>query len=173
MTVAEIGSTIENAAKAEEVGLIVNLTGHTLDKFVFHGSPSIPNVKNDVDHAFKDGDVIALEPFTCKTNGLINESGGGPEIYRYLMDRPVRLTEARRILQAARDQYHELPFAKRWLYAAYSPVKVAMAIRQLEGADALESYPVLREVEGKPIAQAEHTIIVAEKPIVTTRLAEG
>jgi len=117
--------------------------------------------------------VIALEPFTCRTNGFIRESGGGAEIYRYLMDRPVRLAEARRILRAARDQYHELPFAKRWLYKSYSPVKVAMAMRQLEGVDALESYPVLREVEGKPIAQAEHTIIVADKPVVTTKPAEA
>jgi methionyl aminopeptidase len=171
VTVAEIGSTIEEAAKAEGVGLIVNLTGHTLDRFVFHGSPSIPNVKNDINHTFNEGDVIALEPFTCKTNGFIKESGGGAEIYRYLMDRPVRLTEARRILQTAREQYHELPFAKRWLYKKYTPVKIAMAIRQLEGVDALESYPVLKEVEGKPIAQAEHTIIVDDKPIVTTRLS--
>lgn len=170
VTVGEIGSTIEGAAEAEGVGLIVNLTGHTLDRYVFHGSPNIPNVKNELNHAFKEGDVIALEPFTCKTNGFIKESGGGAEIFRYLMDRPVRLTEARRILQTARDQYHELPFAKRWLYKNYSPVKVAMAIRQLEAVDALESYPVLREVEGKPIAQAEHTIIVADKPVVTTRL---
>ena len=57
------------------------------------------------------------------------------------------------------------------LYEKFSPVKVAMAIRQLETVDAIESYPVLREVEGKPIAQAEHTIIVADKPIVTTRLS--
>jgi len=171
ITVSEIGATIESAAQEQGVGLIVNLTGHTLDKFVFHGSPSIPNVKNDVGHAFKDGDVIALEPFACKTNGFIKESGGGAEIFRYLMDRPVRLTEARRILQAARDQYHELPFARRWLHEKFSPVKVAMAMRQLEGAGALESYPVLREVEGKTIAQAEHTIIVADKPVVTTRLA--
>jgi methionyl aminopeptidase len=172
VTVGEIGTTIEGAAEAEGVGLIVNLTGHTLDRYVFHGSPNIPNVKNELDHAFKEGDVIALEPFTCKTNGFIKESGGGAEIFRYLMDRPVRLTEARRILQTAREQYHELPFAKRWLYQSYSPVKVAMAIRQLEAVDALESYPVLREIEGKPIAQAEHTIIVADKPIVTTRLEE-
>jgi len=172
VTVAEIGNTIEGSAKSQGVGLIVNLTGHTLDRFVFHGSPSIPNVENELNHAFKDGDVIALEPFTCKTNGFVKESGSGAEIYRYLMDRPVRLTEARRILQVARDQYHKLPFAKRWLYKNFSPVKVAMAMRQLENVGALESYPVLREVEGKPIAQAEHTIIVAEKPIVTTRLAE-
>ncbi|RLI98606.1 MAG: type II methionyl aminopeptidase [Candidatus Aenigmatarchaeota archaeon] len=170
VTVSEIGSTIQGSAESNGVGLIVNLTGHTLDKYVFHGAPGIPNVKNDSKHAFQKGDVIALEPFTCKTNGFVKEAGGSAEIYRYVMDRPVRLMEARRILQAARDQYKECPFAKRWLYRDFSPVKVGMALRQLDAADAIESYPVLREVEGKPIAQAEHTIIVDDKPVVTTRI---
>ena len=85
------------------------------------------------------------------------------------MDRPVRLTEARRVLAMARDDFSQLPFAKRWLYKDFSPVKVAMALRQLEIAGAIESFPVLKEVSGKPIAQAEHTIIVGEKPLVTTR----
>jgi len=171
--VSEIGCAIEDSAKSNGVGIIVNLTGHTLERFVFHGAPGIPNVKNDISHSFNEGDVIALEPFTCPTNGLIRESGGGAEIFRYLMDRPARLPEARQILGMARDRFHELPFAKRWLTASMSPVKVAMAMRQLESLGALEPYPVLREVSGKPIAQAEHTIIVADKPIITTRMDDG
>ena len=65
-----------------------------------------------------------------------------------------------------------LPFAKRWLYREISPVKVALAMRQLEGVMALEPYSVLREVSGMPIAQAEHTIIIQDKPIVTTGVGE-
>lgn len=171
VSVAEISEVIENTVKGEGLGLIVNLTGHTLDKYVFHGTPSIPNVKNDSEHKFKEGDVIALEPFITETNGFVKESGI-TEIYRYLMDRPVRLTEARKILALARDEYHQLPFAKRWLYRKISPVKVSLALRQLEAVGALETYPVLKEAENKRIAQAEHTIIVAEKPIVTTMLVE-
>lgn len=171
ISIAEIGEVIENTVKGEGLGLIVNLTGHTLDRYVFHGSPSIPNVKNESEHTFKEWDVIALEPFITETNGFVRESGV-TEIYRYLMDRPVRLTEARKILELARDEYHELPFAKRWLYKKISPVKVSLALRQLEAVGALETYPILKEVENKPIAQAEHTIIVADKPIVTTKLSE-
>lgn len=169
VSVSEIGTTIEDTAKAQDVGVIVNLTGHTLDKYVFHGPPSILNVKNDLQHKFKDGDVIALEPFITETNGQIKNSGT-VEIYRHMMDRPVRLTEARNILKLARDEYHSLPFAKRWLYKKFSPIKVSLALRQLRMVEALEEYPVLKEVENKPIAQAEHTIIVRDKPIVTTRL---
>lgn len=171
VSIAEIGTTIENSAKDQGVGVIVNLTGHTLDKYVFHGPPSILNVKNDLDHRFKEWDVIALEPFITETNGHVKNSGT-VEIYRYLMDRPVRLMEARKILAMARDEYHSLPFAKRWLYKKFSPIKVSLALRQLGAVEALETYPVLKEVENKPIAQSEHTIIIRDKPIITTKPVE-
>ena len=168
VSISEIGGAIEQSVKDSGFGLIVNLTGHTLDKFVFHGQPSIPNVKNESDYKFKEGDVIALVPFVTKTNGYVKESSP-TEIYRYLQDKPVRLSEARKILELAKTEYNMLPFAKRWLYKHFSPVKISLALRQLEAVGALETYPVLKETENKPIAQAEHTIIVADKPIVTTR----
>ncbi len=169
--VGEIGTTIQESADAQGVGLISNLTGHGLDRYVFHGEPSIMNTRNDSGHVLKEGDVIAIEPFTCPTNGFVKESGT-TEIYRFLQRRPVRLPEARKILDIAENKYHSLPFAKRWLYKEVSPIKVSLAMRQLEGVMALEPYPVLREVSGKPIAQAEHTIIIQDKPIVTTMIGE-
>jgi methionyl aminopeptidase len=171
VTVGEIGTVIQDSAESQGVGIIINLTGHTLDRYVFHGQPSILNVRNDSGHAFGEGDVVALEPFTCPTNGHVRESGV-TEIYRFLQRRPVRLPEARRILDLAENEYHSLPFARRWLYREISPLKVALAMRQLENVMALEPYPVLREISGKPIAQAEHTIIIQDKPIVTTRVGD-
>jgi methionyl aminopeptidase len=168
VTVGEIGSVIQGAAESRDVGLIVNLTGHTLDRYVFHGPPSIPNVRNESSHAFREGDVLALEPFTCPSNGHVKESGI-TEIYRFLQKRPVRLSEARKILDLAENSYKSLPFAKRWLFREISPVKVSLAMRQLEQAMALEPYSVLRESSGMPIAQAEHTIVIRDKPLVTTR----
>jgi methionyl aminopeptidase len=170
VTISEIGRAIEDCAKRHNLGIIVNLTGHTLERYVFHGSPSIPNVSNDSNHKFKEGDVIAIEPFVTDSNGHVKDSGN-VEIYRFLRERPVRLPEARKILEMARSEYAELPFAKRWLYKSFSPIKVSLAIRQLETAGALESYPVLRETGGRPVAQSEHTIIVKSEPIVTTRIS--
>jgi methionyl aminopeptidase len=171
VTVGEIGTAIEESAEKQGIGRILNLTGHTLDKYVFHGQPSIPNMSNDSDYTFKAGDVIALEPFTCPSNGHVRE-GGVTEIYRFLQRRPVRLPEARRIIDLGEGEYRSLPFAKRWLYKEISPVKVALAMRQLESVMAVEPYSVLREVSGKPIAQAEHTIVIQDKPLVTTRTHE-
>jgi methionyl aminopeptidase len=169
VSVSGIAKAIEDCVKKEGLGLIVNLTGHTLDRYVFHGQPSIPNIPGASSHRFREGDVIALEPFITASNGYVKDSGN-VEIFRYLRDRPVRLAEARKILEMARDEYHELPFAKRWLCKRFSPLKVSLALRQLQDSGALESYPLLRETEGRPVAQSEHTIIVMDEPIVTTRL---
>ena len=168
LRVSEIGTVIENSVKDDGLGLIVNLTGHGLDRYKFHGDYSIPMVKNDLNHILRDGEVIALEPFVLESNGHVKEAESSVEIYRFLQDRPVRLLEARIILGMAREEFAGLPFARRWLIKKYSPVKVSLAIRQLESINALERYPVLREVQNRPIAQAEHTIIVSRKPVVTT-----
>ncbi len=169
ITIGEISKIIEDTIKGEHLGPIVNLTGHNLDRFSFHGNISIPNVATDSKYEFKEGDVICLEPFVAPTPGFVKETTT-IEIYRYLQDRPVRLFEAREILQMAKNEFNELPFAKRWLFKKFSPLRVSLALRQLEAVNALQSFPVLREVENKPVAQAEHTIIVAEEPIVTTKL---
>ena len=166
--VSEIGETVETTAKTAGLGVIVNLTGHGLSQYNFHAPPSIPNVKNNSSHVLEDGEVIAIEPFVCKGNGFVKE-GGTAEIYRYITDRPVRLTEARKMLELIKENYQSFPFAKRWLSKEFSPIKTALALRQLESAGALENYPPLREMEGRPIAQAEDTVIVSEKPIITTR----
>ncbi len=168
VTVGEMGRAIEKPVKDLGLGVIVNLTGHNLDRYIFHGGLSIPNVANDSGHALQDGDVIALEPFISESNGRVEETGV-TEIYQYIQDRPVRLASARKILQLSRDKYHGLPFARRWLVKeGITPLGVSLALKQLEAVNAIKPHPVLKEISNKKIAQAEHTIIVGEKPIVIT-----
>ena len=169
VTVGEIGTVVQETVESLGLGLVTNLTGHTLSRFVFHGSPNIPNVSNDSNYKFHEDSVIAIEPFVAESRTQVKDSGT-TEIYKYAMDRPVRLNEARAILKLARDDWKALPFAKRWLFSHISPIKVALALRQLESVGAIETYPVLRNVTEGNIAQSEDTIIVQDKPIVTTRL---
>jgi len=72
--VSEISQAISDSVKAAGFGVIINLTGHGLDKFDLHSEPTIPNIVNNSDHMLKSGDVIALEPFITKTNGYVKES---------------------------------------------------------------------------------------------------
>lgn len=176
LAIFEIADSIEPVLKELGIGLIVNLTGHGVDQNMFHAPPTIPSVKNKINYQLEEGDCIAIEPFTCPTNGYVKESGT-VEIYRYLQDRPVRSPDARQILDYIRGNFGAFPFAKRWLtkpvkegLKAFQPGKVGMAIKQLEMAGCLETHPVLKEAEGKKVAQAEHTIYIKEKPVVTTKL---
>jgi methionyl aminopeptidase len=169
VTISEISSAIYKAIESAGFGPVVNLSGHGIGRYDFHGKVSIPNVPNDSSHSFQAGDVIALEPFVCESAAHVDESEP-VEIYQFAQRKPVRSVEARKILDLAEKEYGGFPFARRWLTKHVSPFKIKMALMELEKVGALQSYPVLKDMEGRRIAQAEDTIIVAEKPIVTTRL---
>ncbi|MBN2331132.1 MAG: type II methionyl aminopeptidase [Candidatus Aenigmarchaeota archaeon] len=165
--VSDISLAISKAIEGAGFGPIVNLTGHSLGRYKFHGGVSIPNIPNENGYVLQHGDVVALEPFVCETAGRVDDSGP-VEIYQFAQRRPVRSMEGRKILQLAENDFGGLPFAKRWLVRHITPIRVKMAILELERVNALRSYPVLKNMEGGKIAQAEHTIIVADEPIVTT-----
>ncbi|MBI4021027.1 MAG: type II methionyl aminopeptidase [Candidatus Aenigmarchaeota archaeon] len=163
--VGDISQAIEDTVRSAGFGLIVNLTGHGVDEYQFHAPPTIPNTATGSRVLLEEGQVIALEPFVAERNGYVKESTP-IEIYRLLLERPVRLAEARQIQQLAAG-WNGFPFAKRWL--PFSPIKVSMALRQLDTVNAIESYPPLKEQSGMRVAQAEHTVVVLDKPVVTTQ----
>jgi len=169
ITIGEIGEAIENASKEFGFNPIRNLTGHSLDRFDVHAGLTVPNIKNDSKYQLREDEVIAIEPFCTAGGGLVKDSGSAL-IFRWIMDRPTRLIEARRILEFARDKYERLPFAKRWIQNEISPLKVELALKELLAVNALYGYQPLREVSGKPVAQSEHSVIVKEKPIILTCL---
>jgi methionyl aminopeptidase len=167
--IREIGEAIENVVRRAKLGVIVNLTGHGLDRYVIHGEPKIPNTKNDIDQELKEWNVVALEPFVTESNGVVKESEP-IEIFSFIQPKPVRLPEARKILDLAMNEYKGLPFCKRWLIKkGFPPLRASFALKQLEAMNALTSYPVLKESRNKSVVQAEHTVIVTDPPIVTTR----
>jgi methionyl aminopeptidase len=169
VTISEISAAIHKTIESAGFGPVVNLSGHGVERYDFHGKVSIPNVPNENNHAFQEGDVIALEPFVCGSAAHVDESEP-VEIYQFAQRKPVRSVDARKILDLAEKDYGGFPFARRWLVKHVAPFRIKMALIELEKVGALTTYPVLKDMEGRKIAQAEDTIIVAEKPIVTTRL---
>lgn len=167
--VGEVSLAIDETVKKAGLGLIVNLTGHGVDEYQFHAPPTVPNTATNSPVILEEGMVIAIEPFVTESPSQVRESAP-VEIYRFLQEKPIRMTEARAILRLIQEHYHSFPFAKRWLYEHFSPFKVSMALRMLETAEAIESYPPLKDVKGQKIAQAEHTVIVGDPPVVITKL---
>ncbi len=169
VTISEISAAIHRAIESAGFGPVVNLTGHGIGRYSFHGDFSIPNVPNSNGHVLQAGDVIALEPFVCESAAHVDESEP-VEIYQFAQRKPVRSIDARKIMDLAEKEYDGFPFAKRWLTKHVPPFKIKMALMELEKVGAIRSHPLLKDMEGRKIAQAEDTIIVMDKPIVTTRL---
>jgi methionyl aminopeptidase len=168
-TIGEIGEAIENAAKEFKFNPIRNLTGHSLNRHDLHSGAIIPNIKTDNKYQLRENEVYACEPFCTPGNGFVKESGN-PLIFRWINDKPCRIQEARKILELARTEYERLPFAKRWIQKIVSGIKVELALKELLSSNSIYGYPILREISEKNVAQSEHTIIVREKPIITTKL---
>jgi methionyl aminopeptidase len=162
---AQIGKAIEEAITGYGYKPVYNLTGHGLSRYLAHDEPAVPNRAMERGTILKDGDVIAIEPFATSGSGRISEAPIN-EIYGFSANRPVRLPAARALLKEIIENYRTLPFARRWLKGE----RMEYALMQLLRSGALHRYPVLWEVEGALVSQAEHTVVVLETGCeVTTR----
>jgi methionyl aminopeptidase len=163
--VNEISEVIEDAITSYGFRPIANLTGHGLQRFGLHTEPQIPNVKNKNKTKLEEDDVIAIEPFATTGEGLVKDSGNAM-IFSLLQRKTVRNPEARKIIDFS-EKMNNLPFAERWI-PVQSVIKTKLAMRELLEKGIIHEYPPLREVKNGLVSQAEHTVIVKDKPIITS-----
>lgn len=156
----EIGSAIEKAIMGYGYKPVSNLTGHGLQRYEAHAEPAMPNRAMEKGVILKSGDVVAIEPFATNGSGRISEAPT-TEIYGFSMQRPVRLPQARVLMKEIAERYKTLPFARRWLKGE----RVEYALQQLLRAGAVHRYPVLWEVEGALVSQAEATVVIMDEGI--------
>jgi methionyl aminopeptidase len=156
ITTGKIGAAIDDSIRSYGLKPIINLTGHGLSQYEAHDEPSVPNKRVDGGVILREGDVFAIEPFATDGAGFIHD-GSWAEIYSLIRKKPVRMPAVRNILKQV-EEYRGLPFAKRWLESD----KLEFALIQLAKAGILQSYPVLLEIEGGFVAQAEHTIVITQ-----------
>jgi len=166
--VSEIGQVIEETAKKYGFNPVRNLTGHSLEQYNLHAGLTVPNVETFTREKLEDGQVIAIEPFCTVGTGHVKDSGQA-QIFMWLSDSSIRSPEGRKILDLGKNQFTALPFAKRWI-TGMSTIKMDMALKQLVAARAMHQFLPLKEISDKPVAQTEHTVIVRDKPIITTKL---
>lgn len=155
----EISDVVESTIAEFGFNPIRNLCGHGLEQYVQHASPTIPNGKNTIKEEIEEGQVVAMEVFSTNGIGLVKESSP-VLIYKFLQDKPVRLFEARKILEKSKKEFGNLPFAKRWLTSIVTGVKLDLALKQLVEIGALTEYPILKEEANGLVAQTEETVIV-------------
>lgn len=164
--ISDIGAIIEGTITGYGYKPISNLSGHYLGQYIIHTGTSIPNIKTDSKVELKVGDAIAIEPFATDGAGAIKD-GGRATIYRFIQNKSVRLPAARKILSFAEKSYKTLPFASRWIKDPKG-FMLDSAIKELVSRGALHEYPILKEIRDGTVTQAEHTVLVFDKPIITT-----
>jgi methionyl aminopeptidase len=168
ITLSEIGKTIQDTITKAGYSPVKNLSGHGVNQYVYHDKPSIPNYDTGDKTELQAGQVIAIEPFASTGSGIIFESAHS-NIFSMRKKKPVRNLITRNVLKEIL-KYKDMPFTTRWLTKTIPLPKVNFAIRELLQHGVINSYPPLPDTEKGLISQAEHTVMVEDEPIVTTRI---
>ena len=164
VTTGTLGAAVQDAIESRGYRPIANLTGHGLDKYVLHRSPTIPNIANMSGTVLEEGMVFAIEPFATTGCGHVGEKTRR-EIYSQIANKPVRIPTARALIGEIKER-HSLPFARHWLTDRKMDLQLPVLVR----SGILHGYPVLADIPGALVSQHEHTVIVtADGCIVTTR----
>jgi len=165
--IEDVAAAVEDVAKSFGYKPISNLTGHMIDRWTVHAGVNVPSVRCAAPKVLSEGEVYGIEPFVTAGKGIVKDSPP-PTIFRWIRGIPQRDATARKILAASYEDWQKLPFAKRWAQQKFGE-NIDAALNALVKNGALYHYNTLKEVSGQPVAQAEHTVIVAEKPIVLTK----
>jgi methionyl aminopeptidase len=160
---SKIGSLIENSIKNRGFKPISNLTGHSVGRYLIHAGTSIPNVSQMSLTKLKDGEVYAVEPFVTvpEADGRV-EDGSEVTIFRLVKPRSLKNPCAEQLLKHIESHYRTLPFAERWLAKVVPKERHREAFKELVQSRTITGYPVFVESSGKPVTQAEHTVLVTK-----------
>jgi methionyl aminopeptidase len=163
MTLGKIGSLIESTIKNRGFKPISNLTGHSVGRYLIHAGTSIPNVSQTSMSRVRTGEVYAIEPFVTLPDavGRVDDSPQST-IYRLLRAKSVKTDGAKKLLKHIETNFRTLPFAERWLIGIIPREQHKAAFKELLSSKSVMSYPVFVEVSKKPVAQAEHTVLMKD-----------
>lgn len=162
----EVGKVIEETIKKFNFKPITNLSGHSINTYNLHSGLTIPNYNNNNQNKLGNC-LIAIEPFATNGIGLVQE-GKSSNVYKLVNIKPVRDKNTRLILEFIEKEYSTLPFSKFWLIKKFGSIS-SYAINILERENILYSYPQLVEKGKGLVSQAEHTVYIGDKVIVTTK----
>jgi methionyl aminopeptidase len=164
MSTSQLGSIIEKAVKSRGLRPISNLTGHQVGRYLVHAGTSIPNVPQLFSSSkIKLGCVYAIEPFVTFSDAVGKvEDGDESTIFRFVKSRSLKSLYAKQLLKHIEESFRTLPFAERWLNGVIPQEHYCQAFQELLTSKSIMEYSVFVEVSRKPVAQAEHTVLVVK-----------
>jgi methionyl aminopeptidase len=164
MSTGHIGGIIETAIRKHGFKPINNLTGHSVGRYLIHAGTSIPNVASLATNKVHTGDVFAVEPFVTQPDAIARvDDSPQTTIFRLIRAKSVKTVYAKQLLKHIETNFRTLPFAERWLTGLVPQQHHAEAFKELLQSKIIMSYPVFIEASRKPVAQAEHTLLIKEE----------
>ena len=162
VNVADIGTVINSTVQKRGYKVISNLSGHKVDQFQIHAGLSIPNIWVNHTQHLKKNEIYAVEPFVTTSSG----SGTVIDTDFYNI---YSIVSRKRTGNPSLDELSEkiwssvkgLPFSSR-LIANSDYEEIEKDLRNLVNMKILRAYPVLVELNGTPVSQAEHTLALTE-----------
>ncbi len=163
MALGKIGGLIENTIKNRGFKPISNLTGHSVGRYLIHAGTSIPNVAQTSMGKVHSGEVYAIEPFVTQPDA-IGRVDDEPQmtIYRLLKAKSTKTEAAKKMLKHIETNFRTLPFAERWLIGVIPAEQHKAAFKELFTSKAIMGYSIFVEASKKPVAQAEHTLLIKD-----------
>ena len=154
--VSALGGAVARVIKSAGFKPIENLTGHSMEKWNLHAGITIPNIETRDRSLVQEGMVLAIEPFSTTGAGKVTGKGRG-SIFRIVRERRAP-AEVNELFVKIRAKFGLFPFAGRWCDDLQddAPALLAKMVR----LGMIMGYPVLSEVAGGMVAQAEHSVIV-------------
>jgi len=167
MSTSKIGGIIERAIRNRGFKPISNLTGHSVGRYLIHAGTSIPNVPQMSFSKIKLGGVYAIEPFVTLTNAAGRvEDTTEVTIFRFLKSKSLKNPYSKQLLKYIEENFRTLPFAQRWLQDVIPKEHYREVFRELLSSKSVMGYPVFIETSRKPVAQAEHTVLIVRNGCV-------
>jgi hypothetical protein len=166
VTFRELGIAQEEAVKKHGLNIITNLSGHSLGLYKIHAGNNVPTYDNNDKTVLEEGMVLAIEPFVTRGTGKITQKGE-PTVFMMHNPRNSRSVFARAILPYIKEK-KGLAFCEKEIARKFG-TKGRAGLRELIKEDIIGTYPPLVQIDGEFVAQFEHTVIVADEPIITTK----
>jgi methionyl aminopeptidase len=163
VSTSELGTIIQRTIESYGYRPISNLTGHQVGRYLIHTGTSLPNIPQIFSSKIKLGGVYAIEPFTTLRDAA-GKVGDGSEttIFRLVRSRSQKSAHAKQLLKYIENNFRTLPFAERWLLGVVPEENYREAFQQLLSSKTLMAYHVFIEASRKPVAQAEHTVLIVK-----------
>jgi len=163
MELGDIGKIAETAIKNRGYKPISNLTGHSVGRYLIHAGTSIPSVSGYNPNKVHTGEVYAVEPFVTLPDAIARvDDYPQHTIYRFLKAKSLKTDAAKKLVKYIETNFRTLPFTERWIVGVLPKETHKAAFKELLSSKSVMAYPVFIEASRKPVAQAEHTLLIKE-----------